>query len=85
MGLNAYLKGEDEIEVLGKIKIYGNPSYLPSLAVWIPANIVTYGFIEENLRVVWADLIEVMWCIILASKSNSQQSEQESLEREEEG
>jgi hypothetical protein len=73
MGLNAYFKGEEDSEVLDKIKTYGNPRYLPSLAVWIPANIVTYGLIEENFRVIWADLIEVVWCIILASKSNSTQ------------
>jgi hypothetical protein len=35
------------------------------LKIWVPADILTYGFIPFEARLVFVDCIELIWCIIL--------------------
>ena len=42
------------------------PLFKQGLKLWIPANAITYGLIPLQLRVLWCDIIEFVWCIIMS-------------------
>ena len=39
------------------------------LKLWVPTHMVTYGLIPQANRLLWVDTIEILWCVILASKA----------------
>ena len=47
------------------------PLTLQGLALWPAAHIVTYGFIPVQDRLLWVDLVEIVWVTILATQAAS--------------
>ncbi|CAJ1954875.1 unnamed protein product [Cylindrotheca closterium] len=47
------------------------PLFLDGLKLWPLAHCVTYGLIPVENRLLWVDLVEILWVSILATKASS--------------
>ena len=45
------------------------PLFKSGLKLWMPANAITYGLVPLQLRVLWCDFIEFIWCIIMSKST----------------
>lgn len=60
------------------------PLVVSGLKLWPAAHVITYGFMPVEHRLLWVDLVEIVWVTILASQaaSLSQQHHQQQVEEE---
>jgi protein Mpv17 len=63
MGLFLKKKARD---VWSDVRSTAFPLFKSGLKLWIPANVITYGFVPLQLRVLWCDFVEFFWCIIMS-------------------
>jgi hypothetical protein len=41
------------------------------MMLWGPVQVINYGFIPQNYRLLWVDFIEIAWCFLLATVANA--------------
>ena len=56
-------------EVFEEVKSTCVPLMTSGFKLWIPTHLVTYGLIPQENRLLWVDTVEILWCIILATKA----------------
>jgi protein Mpv17 len=47
------------------------PLVVKGLKLWIPAHCITYGLISMENRLLWVDVVEIVWVSILATQAAS--------------
>lgn len=45
------------------------PLFVSGLKLWPAAHVVTYGFIPVENRLLWVDLVEILWVTVLATQA----------------
>eukprot|EP00526_Cylindrotheca_closterium_P017127 CAMPEP_0113621948 /NCGR_PEP_ID=MMETSP0017_2-20120614/11233_1 /TAXON_ID=2856 /ORGANISM="Cylindrotheca closterium" /LENGTH=316 /DNA_ID=CAMNT_0000531739 /DNA_START=71 /DNA_END=1021 /DNA_ORIENTATION=+ /assembly_acc=CAM_ASM_000147 len=60
------------------------PLFFDGLKLWPLAHCVTYGLIPVENRLLWVDLVEILWVVILATKASSL-TNNNSMENQKEG
>jgi protein Mpv17 len=53
------------------------PLIVSSLKLWPLAHCITYGLIPVEHRLLWVDLVEILWVTILATKTASSSESRE--------
>lgn len=74
----------DKLEnIFSEMKRTTVPLILSGLKLWPLAHLVTYGLIPVENRLLWVDLIEILWVTILSTSAAGGAQEEEALEGEE--
>eukprot|EP00980_Cylindrotheca_fusiformis_P003909 scaffold867_cov112-Cylindrotheca_fusiformis.AAC.7 len=68
---------ENVDEMVGNVKTSTVPLFLDGLKLWPLAHCVTYGLVPVENRLLWVDLVEILWVTILATKAASLASEKD--------
>jgi len=63
------MKGESPGQIWGDVKRTTIPLVVSGLKLWPLAHCVTYGLIPVENRLLWVDLVEIIWVTILASSA----------------
>eukprot|EP00980_Cylindrotheca_fusiformis_P003908 scaffold867_cov112-Cylindrotheca_fusiformis.AAC.6 len=63
--------------MVGNVKTSTVPLFLDGLKLWPLAHCVTYGLVPVENRLLWVDLVEILWVVILATKASSLPSEED--------
>lgn len=72
-----------ELPTIGKeIKESVFPLIRDGLKLWVPAHAITYGVISIENRLLWVDMVEILWVVILSSTAAASQQRRESLAEE---
>lgn len=74
------MKREGLEKMVQDVKSTTLPLFFDGLKLWPMAHVITYGFIPVENRLLWVDLVEILWVSILAAKASSL-SPKETLER----
>jgi protein Mpv17 len=53
------------------------PLIVNGLKLWIPTHCITYGLIPTENRLLWVDLVEIVWVTMLASQAASASGQRE--------
>jgi len=53
------------------------PLTVQGLALWPAAHVITYGLVPVQDRLLWVDLVEIVWVTILATQAQSSMQEQQ--------
>ena len=56
------------------------PLIASGLKLWVPVHCITYGLIPVENRLLWVDLVEIVWVTILASQAAAASGERPSEE-----
>jgi protein Mpv17 len=54
-------------KMLGNVKSTTIPLILQGLKLWPLAHCVTYGLVPTEYRLLWVDMVEILWVVILAT------------------
>lgn len=65
------MQQESPGKMVGNVKSTTIPLFLDGLKLWPLAHCVTYGLIPVENRLLWVDLVEILWVSILAQKASS--------------
>jgi protein Mpv17 len=65
------MKREALEKMVGDVRTTTFPLFLDGLKLWPLAHCVTYGLIPEENRLLWVDLVEIVWVSIMATKAAS--------------
>mmetsp|Transcript_42703 Transcript_42703/g.103703 ORF Transcript_42703/g.103703 Transcript_42703/m.103703 type:complete len:137 (-) Transcript_42703:75-485(-) len=60
------LQGRSLGDVVKKVRLSWWPSLKASWRFWPAAHAITFTFIPMHLRVLWVDILEIMWVTILS-------------------
>lgn len=63
------MKGESFSQIWGDVKRTTIPLVVSGLKLWPLAHCVTYGLMPVENRLLWVDLVEIIWVTILASSA----------------
>jgi hypothetical protein len=63
------MKREDFGKIRNQIRELSGPLLIAGLKFWVPVDILTFGVIPKAFRLLWVDIIEIIWCIILSKTS----------------
>lgn len=74
------MRQETAEKMVGDAKSSTIPLFLDGLKLWPLAHCVTYGLIPVENRLLWVDLVEILWVTILATKASSLSSAEEQKE-----
>lgn len=66
IGTMALFLGRSVSKAWNDVKKTAFPLFKSGLKLWVPANAITYGLVPLQLRVLWCDFIEFIWCIIMS-------------------
>ena len=69
------MKRESVEKMVDDVKSTTLPLFLDGLRLWPLVHCVTYGLIPVEHRLLWVDIVEIIWVSILASKASSLGSE----------
>ena len=65
------MKRESIQRIVQDVKESTLPLITTGLKLWVPAHFITYGLIPVENRLLWVDLVEILWVSILASQAAS--------------
>ena len=71
------MKFEKFDKIFDEIKRTSLPLIISGLKLWPLAHCVTYGLIPVENRLLWVDLVEIIWVTILATAAASSEEGQE--------
>lgn len=71
------MKREALEKMVGDVRTTTFPLFLDGLKLWPLAHCVTYGLIPEENRLLWVDLVEIVWVSIMATKAASLDPQQQ--------
>lgn len=71
------MKSDSLGKMVGDVKSTTLPLFLDGLKLWPLVHCVTYGLIPVEHRLLWVDLVEIVWVSMLASKAASLTAESE--------
>jgi len=71
------MKGESWASMWGDIKRTTVPLIVSGLKLWGVAHCVTYGLVPVENRLLWVDIVEIVWVTILATQCAGGQAIQE--------
>ena len=66
------MKRESIEKMFGDVQSTTIPLFLDGLKLWPIAHCVTYGLVPVENRLLWVDLVEILWVSILAKRANEQ-------------
>ena len=69
------MKGQDNHEIWEDVKRTTVPLIVSGLKLWPAAHMVTYGLIPVEHRLLWVDLVEILWVTILATQASGNKVE----------
>ena len=70
LSFTGLLSGKTPEECVKVVKQTFLPLLKAGVNIWIPANLITYGLIPQESRLLWADMVEILWCVVLAKKAD---------------
>ena len=79
--VNAYILLLGVMQLQGPGQIFADmkrstiPLVISGLKLWPFVHIITYGLIPVENRLLWVDLVEIFWCIILANQVSTTTTE----------
>jgi protein Mpv17 len=53
----------------GNMKRSTFPLMITGLKLWLPAHCITYGLVPVENRLLWVDMVEIVWVTILATQA----------------
>lgn len=71
------MKRESMEKMVSDVKTSTIPLVLSGLKLWPLAHVITYGLIPTENRLLWVDLVEILWVTILATQAASLSRENE--------
>ena len=66
---------KDNHEIWEDVKRTTVPLIVSGLKLWPAAHMVTYGLIPVEHRLLWVDLVEILWVTILATQASGNKVE----------
>jgi len=66
------MKRESIEKMFGDVQSTTVPLFLDGLKLWPISHCVTYGLVPVENRLLWVDLVEILWVSILAKRANEQ-------------
>jgi protein Mpv17 len=78
------MKGTKTKDIGEEVKRSTIPLLVSGLKLWPLAHCVTYGLIPVNDRLLWVDLVEILWVTILATQANASQDGAETTDETQE-
>lgn len=66
--------------IWGDMKKSTLPLIANGLKLWVPVHCITYGLIPVENRLLWVDLVEIVWVTILASQAAAASNERPDAE-----
>ncbi|CAM9610947.1 unnamed protein product [Chrysoparadoxa australica] len=79
IALLGFMKRDSFEKITEAVKSTGLPLILSGLKLWGPAHVVTYGLIPVENRLLWVDMVEILWVVIL-SKAGADQADMQIVE-----
>jgi len=64
--------------IQGEIKETVFPLIRDGLKLWCPAHMITYGVVPIENRLLWVDLVEILWVVILSTTASASKQARES-------
>ena len=72
-----FMQGEKIGKLWDDVKRTAVPLITSGMKLWVPAHFITYGLIPMEDRLLWVDMVEILWVTILATTAaNAAQSEE---------
>jgi protein Mpv17 len=65
------MKLESLPQIWDQMKRTTVPLIVSGLKLWPAAHVITYGFIPIENRLLWVDMVEILWVVILATMTNA--------------
>lgn len=59
--------------IWGDIRRTTIPLIVSGLKLWPAAHIITYGYVSVENRLLWVDMVEILWVTILATQASGKQ------------
>lgn len=59
--------------IWGDIRRTTIPLIISGLKLWPAAHIITYGYVNVENRLLWVDMVEILWVTILATQAAGKQ------------
>lgn len=77
--------GRGPLTIQGEIKETVFPLIRDGLKLWVPAHLITYGVVPVENRLLWVDIVEILWVVILSSTAAASKQATESSNLESSG
>ena len=76
------MKGESLETIWSDVKRTTVPLIVSSLKLWPAAHLITYGLVPVENRLLWVDLVEILWVTILATQASGHVAQEEAATTE---
>ena len=57
-------------EIIDEVQETCIPLVAEGLKIFVPADMIAYGLIPQQNRLLWVDIVDIIWIVILATKAN---------------